>query len=115
MTYCRVAPLGNFGKLEKRLSNDSLDFLNNPIAVGNYINHRTEDKFPNLMYFEYEFSANFPAELRYLLPNCYFGHVDRSVVNMPTSHAMLLISVRKIANEELFSDYLFIGKETISK
>ena len=108
----RNPPLGSFEKSRK--SSNSLDFLNNPISVGNYINHRTNEQFANLIYFEYEFSEKFPSEFRYLLPNCYFGHVDRSVANMPWMHAVLLISIRKITNEELFSDYLFIGKEKVS-
>jgi hypothetical protein len=37
--------------------------------------------------------------------------VDRTAVKMPTSHAILMISLGKLENEELFSDYLFIGKE----
>lgn len=62
------------------------------------------------MYFEVEFPFEYPLEYRKYLPNVHFVHKDIEP-GVACLKAVSAIALRRISNEELFSDYCFIGRE----
>lgn len=77
----------------------------NPLAVGHYINHNSSN---NVMYFEFEFPPNFPLNLKQFIPNVYYNSNFNNLSYSVKSIA--LITIRDVQDEELFSDYCFVGK-----
>lgn len=85
-----------------------LSRFRNPYGIGNYVNHPAPGVQPNLMAYSYDFPDEFPDDLKPYVPNEYHtppkGFFRRPGVHM---HALLLISRRKIENEELLLNYRY--------
>jgi len=93
-----------------------------PIALGQLINHYhplnntsvdNSNYAPNVMYCEFEFPASFPEHLRHLLPHVnYEGALVQEETKANRGYltkSIAMISLREICDEELFSDYRWVG------
>nr|XP_057924154.1 SET domain-containing protein 9 isoform X1 [Doryrhamphus excisus] len=78
--------------------------LQNPLAVGQYVNNCSNEWPANVCYQEYDVPDAFPVELRQYLPNVnYSPHSQRPL------RCVVLVSLRDLtAGEELFSNYYTI-------
>ncbi len=62
---------------------------------------------PNVMYYELNL-LQFPLHLKYLIPNAFYRSFP--LEEMPSLKAIAMVTMRDVEDEELFSDYCFIGK-----
>ncbi|XP_044302011.1 SET domain-containing protein 9 isoform X2 [Varanus komodoensis] len=78
--------------------------VQNPLAVGQYVNNCSTDKAANVCYQEFDLPECFPIEFKQYLPNIKYSHeVQRSL------RCVVLIALRNIMpGEELFSNYFTI-------
>jgi len=63
------------------------------------------------MYFELDLPNDFPLHYRRLIPNVTFAQQDY-IPGTPFIRGVCLVTLREIKNEELFSDYCFIGRQS---
>lgn len=98
---------------------NEFDAYKNPLSVGHVINHSNT---PNVMYFEVDIpistnnlpahldaSLVLPTHLRQYLPNVYYN-MD-AMGSLPVMKTVVLVTLRNIENEELFTHYCFVGRE----
>ncbi|XP_059689550.1 SET domain-containing protein 9 isoform X3 [Gavia stellata] len=75
--------------------------LQNPLAVGQYVNNCSHEKAANVCYQEFDVPAYFPVELKQYLPNIVYSH---DIESHP--RCVVLVTLRDIKQgEELFSNY----------
>ncbi|NXL53693.1 SETD9 protein, partial [Podilymbus podiceps] len=75
--------------------------LQNPLAVGQYVNNCSHEKAANVCYQEYDVPGYFPIELKQYLPNILYSHDIESHLR-----CVVLVTLRDIKQgEELFSNY----------
>lgn len=97
----------------------------NPLNQGQMINHgkiydpqtKAHKDAQNVTYFEYFLPPKFPQKLRGFIPNLYFS-LDNCELCSDVEEGLkmvVLISTRDIKNEELFSDYNWIGRPSIKE
>ena len=91
------------------IKSKTLEKFRNPYGIGQYVNHPAPGVQPNLMSYSYDFPVEFPEALRPYIPNDYYeepsGLSRRPGIIM---HAVILVSVRKVAQgEELLLNYRF--------
>lgn len=78
--------------------------MQNPLAVGQYVNNCSNDRPANVCYQEWDVPAAFPAELKQYLPNTAYGCDRHSPLR-----CVVLVALRDIEQgEELFSNYYTI-------
>lgn len=77
----------------------------NPFGWGHLINH---SDVPNVMYFEYQFPPDTPAHYLSFIPNVFYSSKDPACA----VKTVVLMAMRRIRDEELFSNYNFIGRAT---
>jgi len=121
--------------LNVRHPSDWRNSMKSPLAMGQMINNHSENP-PHVMYYEFEIPADFPRHLWYLLPNLnyqgmqiYHGQDHQSSEfdvgqrrgdDSDTSagwknqnclaKSIAMIALRDIRDEELFSDYAWVGR-----
>ncbi|XP_042309365.1 SET domain-containing protein 9 isoform X1 [Sceloporus undulatus] len=78
--------------------------VQNPLAVGQYVNNCSTDKSANVCYQEFDVPECFPVEFRQYLPNIKYSHeVQRPL------RCVVLVALQNIGpGEELFSNYYTI-------
>ncbi|XP_033020669.1 SET domain-containing protein 9 [Lacerta agilis] len=78
--------------------------LQNPLAVGQYVNNCSPGKAANVCYQEFDVPENFPIEFKQYLPNINYCHeIQRPL------RCVVLIALQDIGpGEELFSNYYTI-------
>ncbi|TFK15711.1 lipid phosphate phosphohydrolase 1 [Platysternon megacephalum] len=78
--------------------------VQNPLAVGQYVNNCSHNKAANVCYQEFDVPEYFPIELKQYLPNITYSH------DMPIPlRCVVLVALREIKQgEELFSNYYTI-------
>ncbi|NWU91664.1 SETD9 protein, partial [Upupa epops] len=75
--------------------------LQNPLAVGQYVNNCSHEKSANVCYQEFDVPEDFPVELKQYLPNIVYSH---DIESHP--RCVVLVTLRDIKQgEELFSNY----------
>ncbi|KAM6392166.1 SET domain-containing protein 9 isoform 2-T2 [Rhynochetos jubatus] len=75
--------------------------LQNPLAVGQYVNNCSHEKAANVCYQEFDVPGYFPVELKQYLPNIVYSHEIES-----HPRCVVLVTLRDIKQgEELFSNY----------
>ncbi|XP_029860745.1 SET domain-containing protein 9 isoform X4 [Aquila chrysaetos chrysaetos] len=75
--------------------------LQNPLAVGQYVNNCSHEKAANVCYQEFDVPGYFPVELKQYLPNIVYSHDIESHLR-----CVVLVALRDIKQgEELFSNY----------
>ncbi|NWI70826.1 SETD9 protein, partial [Todus mexicanus] len=75
--------------------------LQNPLAVGQYVNNCSHEKAANVCYQEFDVPGYFPVELKQYLPNIVYSH---DIESHP--RCVVLVALRDIKRgEELFSNY----------
>ncbi|XP_063176572.1 SET domain-containing protein 9 isoform X2 [Chroicocephalus ridibundus] len=75
--------------------------LQNPLAVGQYVNNCSHEKAANVCYQEFDVPEYFPVELKQYLPNIVYSHEIDSHLR-----CVVLVTLRDIKQgEELFSNY----------
>nr|XP_054508736.1 SET domain-containing protein 9 [Agelaius phoeniceus] len=75
--------------------------LQNPLAVGQYVNNCSHEKAANVCYQEFDVPGHFPVELKQYLPNIVYSHDIESHLR-----CVVLVTLRDIKQgEELFSNY----------
>ncbi|XP_074877646.1 SET domain-containing protein 9 isoform X2 [Buteo buteo] len=75
--------------------------LQNPLAVGQYVNNCSHEKAANVCYQEFDVPGYFPVELKQYLPNIVYSH---DIESHP--RCVVLVALRDIKQgEELFSNY----------
>ncbi|KAM6302541.1 SET domain-containing protein 9 isoform 1-T1 [Podargus strigoides] len=75
--------------------------LQNPLAVGQYVNNCSHEKSANVCYQEFDVPEYFPVELKQYLPNVVYSHDIESHMR-----CVVLVTLRDIdQGEELFSNY----------
>ncbi|XP_010176995.1 PREDICTED: SET domain-containing protein 9, partial [Mesitornis unicolor] len=75
--------------------------LQNPLAVGQYVNNCSHEKAANVCYQEFDVPGCFPLELKQYLPNIVYSHDIESHLR-----CVVLVTLRDIKQgEELFSNY----------
>ncbi|NWU23433.1 SETD9 protein, partial [Dyaphorophyia castanea] len=75
--------------------------LQNPLAVGQYVNNCSHEKAANVCYQEFDVPGHFPVELKQYLPNIVYSHDIESHLR-----CVVLVALRDIKQgEELFSNY----------
>ncbi|KAM9588291.1 SET domain-containing protein 9 isoform 4-T4 [Morphnus guianensis] len=78
--------------------------LQNPLAVGQYVNNCSHEKAANVCYQEFDVPGYFPVELKQYLPNIVYSH---DIESHP--RCVVLVALRDIKQgEELFSNYYTI-------
>ncbi|XP_062943024.1 SET domain-containing protein 9 isoform X2 [Cynocephalus volans] len=78
--------------------------INNPLAVGQYVNNCSNDRAANVCYQEFDVPAVFPIELKQYLPNITYSYDKQSPLR-----CVVLVALRDIKQgEELFSNYYTI-------
>ncbi|XP_025056959.1 SET domain-containing protein 9 isoform X2 [Alligator sinensis] len=78
--------------------------VQNPLAVGQYVNNCSPDKAANVCYQEFDVPECFPIELKQYLPNVTYSHDIQSPLR-----CVVLVALRDIKQgEELFSNYYTI-------
>ncbi|NXN98493.1 SETD9 protein, partial [Rhinopomastus cyanomelas] len=78
--------------------------LQNPLAVGQYVNNCSHEKSANVCYQEFDVPEDFPVELKQYLPNIVYSH---DIESHP--RCVVLVTLRDIKQgEELFSNYYTI-------
>ncbi|CAO3632027.1 unnamed protein product [Mucor hiemalis] len=88
--------------------NEKDETLENPLAVGQYVNNGNSDYKANVCYQEVDLPINFPHKLRKLIPNMYWDtHIDP--LSNTEMRVVALVALRDICDgEELFSTYMDI-------
>lgn len=83
----------------------------NPLNTGHFINCASGKQRANVMYYEYDFMVDdYQLEYRKFIPNVsYLPPVDETIL----VKSIVMIALNTLENEELFSDYAFIGKKPI--
>ncbi|XP_061474306.1 SET domain-containing protein 9 [Rhineura floridana] len=78
--------------------------VQNPLAVGQYVNNCSADKAANVCYQEFDVPEHFPIEFKQYLPNIEYSHeVWRPL------RCVVLVALQDIRpDEELFSNYYTI-------
>uniref|UniRef100_H2ZDB2 SET domain-containing protein n=1 Tax=Ciona savignyi TaxID=51511 RepID=H2ZDB2_CIOSA len=77
-----------------------------PLNVGQYVNNHTKTKSANVQYQEFDFTSDFPLELRKYIPNVNFD----SATDPNFLRSIALISTRDIhSGEELLSSYFTVS------
>ncbi|XP_062984128.1 SET domain-containing protein 9 isoform X2 [Elgaria multicarinata webbii] len=78
--------------------------VQNPLAVGQYVNNCSTDKAANVCYQEFDVPGCFPIELKQYLPNINYSHeIQRPL------RCVVLVALQNIRpGEELFSNYYTI-------
>nr|XP_005306665.1 SET domain-containing protein 9 isoform X2 [Chrysemys picta bellii] len=78
--------------------------VQNPLAIGQYVNNCSHNKAANVCYQEFDVPEYFPIELKQYLPNITYSH------DMPIPlRCVVLVALREIKQgEELFSNYYTI-------
>ncbi|XP_069632498.1 SET domain-containing protein 9 isoform X2 [Haliaeetus albicilla] len=75
--------------------------LQNPLAMGQYVNNCSHEKAANVCYQEFDVPGYFPVELKQYLPNIVYSHDIESYLR-----CVVLVALRDIKQgEELFSNY----------
>ncbi|NXF90610.1 SETD9 protein, partial [Eubucco bourcierii] len=75
--------------------------LQNPLALGQYVNNCSYEKAANVCYQEFDVPGYFPVELKQYLPNIVYSHDVESHLR-----CVVLVALRDIKQgEELFSNY----------
>ncbi|XP_053557264.1 SET domain-containing protein 9 isoform X2 [Bombina bombina] len=75
--------------------------LNNPLAVGQYVNNCSNEYAANVCYQEFDVPEYFPVEFRQYLPNISYSHDTEGPLR-----CVVLVALRDInCGEELFSNY----------
>ncbi|XP_028930137.1 SET domain-containing protein 9 isoform X1 [Ornithorhynchus anatinus] len=78
--------------------------VQNPLAVGQYVNNCSNDKAANVCYQEFDVPELFPIEFKRYLPNIAYSPEVQSPVR-----CVVLVALREIRQgEELFSNYYTI-------
>ncbi|XP_026504884.1 SET domain-containing protein 9 isoform X2 [Terrapene carolina triunguis] len=78
--------------------------VQNPLAVGQYVNNCSHNKAANVCYQEFDVPEYFPIELKQYLPNITYSH-DMLI----PLRCVVLVALREIKQgEELFSNYYTI-------
>lgn len=78
--------------------------IQNPLAIGQYVNNCSNDRPANVCYQEFDVPAVFPIELKQYLPNIAYSYDKQS-----TLRCVILVALRDIKQgEELFSNYYTI-------
>ncbi|NXE44752.1 SETD9 protein, partial [Casuarius casuarius] len=78
--------------------------LQNPLAVGQYVNNCSHEKAANVCYQEFDVPGSFPVELKQYLPNILYSHDIQSHLR-----CVVLVTLRDIKQgEELFSNYFTV-------
>ncbi|XP_020853166.1 SET domain-containing protein 9 isoform X3 [Phascolarctos cinereus] len=78
--------------------------VQNPLAVGQYVNNCSNDKEANVCYQEFDVPELFPLEFKQYLPNIMYSHDTQSPLR-----CVVLVALRDIQQgEELFSNYYTI-------
>ncbi|XP_067171713.1 SET domain-containing protein 9 isoform X3 [Apteryx mantelli] len=78
--------------------------LQNPLAVGQYVNNCSYEKAANVCYQEFDVPGSFPVELKQYLPNIVYSHDIQSCLR-----CVVLVTLRDIKQgEELFSNYFTV-------
>lgn len=78
--------------------------IQNPLAIGQYVNNCSNDRPANVCYQEFDVPAVFPIELKQYLPNIAYSNDKQS-----TLRCVILVALRDIKQgEELFSNYYTI-------
>ncbi|XP_064356718.1 SET domain-containing protein 9 [Dromaius novaehollandiae] len=78
--------------------------LQNPLAVGQYVNNCSHEKAANVCYQEFDVPGSFPVELKQYLPNILYSHDMQSHLR-----CVVLVTLRDIKQgEELFSNYFTV-------
>jgi hypothetical protein len=105
---------GEGGRREEYLSDD-LDLFyslnRSPLNHGNMINHRPTPERQNVTYMEFFLPPKFPPPLRSFIPNVYLNLENCELCSDVEEglKMVVLVSLRDIKDEELFSDYNWIG------
>lgn len=107
-------------------SDNNLILSMNPFAVGSYINHPNSPsklQNPNVLLFDYDFNLeSLPQELREKIPFVYFDPSRDEEVTVRgagkqfenlNSQRLVGITIKDVANEELFCDYRYPIKTTL--
>jgi len=103
----------------------NFEFLRNPLSVGHYINHYFDNTLPcqknqpstcspNVMLFEFAFPSDFPIEFRNFIPHVHYRQCSTYSGEFAPIRSVALISLRNLHDEELLSDYCFIGYQRAS-
>ncbi|XP_070267826.1 SET domain-containing protein 9 isoform X1 [Myotis yumanensis] len=75
--------------------------MQNPLAVGQYVNNCSNDRPANVCYQEFDVPASFPVELRQYLPNNTYSCAQQRPLR-----CVVLVALRDVGQgEELFSNY----------
>ncbi|XP_074057789.1 SET domain-containing protein 9 isoform X3 [Macrotis lagotis] len=78
--------------------------VQNPLAIGQYVNNCSNDKEANVCYQEFDVPELFPLEFKQYLPNIMYSHDSQSPLR-----CVVLVALRDIQQgEELFSNYYTI-------
>lgn len=78
--------------------------IQNPLAVGQYVNNCSNDRPANVCYQEFDVPEGFPVELKQYLPNTAYSCAQQRPLR-----CVVLIALRDIRQgEELFSNYYTI-------
>ncbi|XP_036164557.1 SET domain-containing protein 9 isoform X3 [Myotis myotis] len=78
--------------------------IQNPLAVGQYVNNCSSDRPANVCYQEFDVPAGFPVELKQYLPNTTYSCAQQRPLR-----CVVLVALRDIRQgEELFSNYYTI-------
>lgn len=90
------------------------DKLRSPLAMGQMINNANGE--PNVMYYEFEFSAKIPRHLWYMIPNinyrgtsALYGDDDVDLRTNCLVKSIAMVTLRDVEDEELFSNYSWVG------
>ncbi len=65
---------------------------------------------PNILYTEFHFPLEFPSHLRGFIPHVYFSG-SNSNSSSTIIRSVALVTLRDVANEELFADYCYIAPQ----
>src|SRR3990167_1662460 len=80
--------------------------FSNPLATGHFINCASDGKRANVMYFDFNFNYTFNQKRKFIPNIGYSNSLDDDEVLVKS---LLIVSLRRIQDEELFTDYSFIG------
>lgn len=83
--------------------------LQNPLAIGQYVNNQSKELPANVAYQEFSVPMDFPFHLRQFLPNVFYSPHSAEDLTQRALRLVVLVSVRDIrAGEELFSTYFTV-------
>lgn len=85
------------------------DSLQNPLAIGQYVNNQSKEFPANVAYQEFSVPLDFPFHLRQFLPNVFYTPHSAEDITHRALRLVVLVSVRDIrVGEELFSSYFTV-------